>query len=118
MTFKKIIIVLAHAFVGWMLCGATMGIGMSVTSLNNALITSFIQSYSGSQYVTFILAANSTSTGQFRTATREATATATSVLTGLEGSFAPYLSFTVVPEPSSIALLGLGGLALLIRRRS
>ena len=37
MTFKKIIIVLIHAFVGWMLCAATMGIGMSVTSLNNAL---------------------------------------------------------------------------------
>jgi len=37
MTFKKIIIVLIHAFVGWMLCAATMGIGMSVTSLNTAL---------------------------------------------------------------------------------
>jgi hypothetical protein len=30
----------------------------TIRSLNNALITSFIQSYSGSQYVTFILAAN------------------------------------------------------------
>ena len=38
MTFKKNIIVLAHAFIGWMLCAATMGIGMSLTSLNNALI--------------------------------------------------------------------------------
>jgi hypothetical protein len=38
MTFKKILIVLAHAFVGWMLCAATMGIGMSVTTLKNALI--------------------------------------------------------------------------------
>jgi hypothetical protein len=38
MTIKKIIIVLAHAFVGWMLCAATMGIGMSLTTLNNALI--------------------------------------------------------------------------------
>jgi hypothetical protein len=38
MTFKKIIIVLAHAFVGWMLCAATMGIGMSVTTMNNTLI--------------------------------------------------------------------------------
>ena len=37
MTSKKIIIVLIHAFVGWILCAATMGIGMSVTSLNNAL---------------------------------------------------------------------------------
>ena len=38
MNFKKILIILAHAFVGWMLCAATMGIGMSVTSLNNTLI--------------------------------------------------------------------------------
>jgi hypothetical protein len=38
MTFKKTIIILAHAFIGWMLCAATMGIGMSLTSLNNALI--------------------------------------------------------------------------------
>jgi hypothetical protein len=38
MDFKKIIIILVHAFVGWMLCAATMGIGMSMTSLNNTLI--------------------------------------------------------------------------------
>jgi hypothetical protein len=31
-------IILAHAFVGWMLCAATMGIGMSLTSLSNTLI--------------------------------------------------------------------------------
>jgi hypothetical protein len=35
---SKIAILLAHALVGWMLCAATMGIGMAVTSLNNALI--------------------------------------------------------------------------------
>jgi hypothetical protein len=38
MDFKKIIIILVHAFVGWMLCAATMGIRMSMTSLNNTLI--------------------------------------------------------------------------------
>ncbi|MGB0775997.1 MAG: PEP-CTERM sorting domain-containing protein [Akkermansiaceae bacterium] len=32
-------------------------------------------------------------------------------------SYAPPSDFTVVPEPSSTALLGLGGLALLARRR-
>jgi hypothetical protein len=31
-------IIFIHAFVGWALCGATMGIGMGVTSLENALI--------------------------------------------------------------------------------
>jgi hypothetical protein len=38
MNAQKTVVILAHAFVGWMLCAATMGIGMAVTSLNNALI--------------------------------------------------------------------------------
>jgi hypothetical protein len=38
MKLQKIMIILAHACVGWMLCAATMGIGMSVTSLDNTLI--------------------------------------------------------------------------------
>ncbi|MGZ9165470.1 MAG: hypothetical protein ACXW4U_09860 [Anaerolineales bacterium] len=38
MNSNKILIILAHAFVGWMLCAATMGIGMLVTSLGNTLI--------------------------------------------------------------------------------
>lgn len=35
---KKIIIVLIHAFIGWALCGATIGIGRAVTSIENTLI--------------------------------------------------------------------------------
>jgi hypothetical protein len=35
---KKVIVILVHAFVGWALCGATMGIGMAVTSLDTTLI--------------------------------------------------------------------------------
>jgi hypothetical protein len=38
MSFKKIVVILLHAFVGWALCAATMGIGMAVTSLQTALI--------------------------------------------------------------------------------
>jgi hypothetical protein len=38
MTSPKILVLLAHAFAGWALCAATMGIGMAVTTLNNALI--------------------------------------------------------------------------------
>ncbi len=38
MNIRKIAILLAHAFIGWVLCAATMGIGMSVTSLENALV--------------------------------------------------------------------------------
>jgi hypothetical protein len=38
MNAVKTAILLVHAFVGWALCDATMGIGMATTSLNNALI--------------------------------------------------------------------------------
>ena len=35
---KKMAIIAIHAFIGWALCGATMGIGMSMTSLEKALM--------------------------------------------------------------------------------
>ncbi len=35
---KKIIIVIGHALIGWGLCGATIGIGRNLTSMENALI--------------------------------------------------------------------------------
>jgi hypothetical protein len=38
MNMQKALILLAHAFVGWALCAATMGIGMAITSLQNALV--------------------------------------------------------------------------------
>ena len=38
MKTRKIVTVLIHAFVGWALCAATMGIGMATTSPNDALI--------------------------------------------------------------------------------
>ena len=38
MGIGKVAVVLAHAFVGWALCAATMGIGMATTSVQNALV--------------------------------------------------------------------------------
>jgi hypothetical protein len=35
---RKTVIILLHAFVGWALCAATIGIGMSTTTLENALV--------------------------------------------------------------------------------
>jgi hypothetical protein len=35
---KKLLIIFAHAFFGWALCAATMGIGIATTSLQNTLI--------------------------------------------------------------------------------
>ena len=42
MNVTRIAILLGHAFVGWALCAATMGIGMAVTSLENTLIVHVI----------------------------------------------------------------------------
>jgi hypothetical protein len=38
MTARKLIVLLLHAFVGWLLCAATMGIGMALTTLEIALV--------------------------------------------------------------------------------
>ncbi len=38
MNIKKTLIILAHAFIGWALCAAVMGIGMAVTSSTATLI--------------------------------------------------------------------------------
>jgi len=38
MNTRKILIVLAHAFVGWALCTASMVIGMATMSIDSALI--------------------------------------------------------------------------------
>lgn len=38
MNNQKILTILFHAFIGWALCFAVMGMGMAITSLQNALI--------------------------------------------------------------------------------
>jgi hypothetical protein len=38
MKISRIAIILAHAFAGWLLCAATMGVGMSLLPLGTALI--------------------------------------------------------------------------------
>jgi len=42
MTGKKIAIILVHAFIGWVLCGATVGVGFALTSQANALVIHLI----------------------------------------------------------------------------
>ncbi|MFH0992593.1 MAG: hypothetical protein V1799_21560 [bacterium] len=38
MTLSRSTSLIIHAFIGWALCAATMGVGMATTSLQNALI--------------------------------------------------------------------------------
>ena len=35
---KKVIVILLHAFIGWALCGAIIGIGRGITSMETTLI--------------------------------------------------------------------------------
>lgn len=42
MNFKKIIIVLLFAFIGWAICAAIMGIGMNILSIKTTLIIHLI----------------------------------------------------------------------------
>jgi hypothetical protein len=80
-------------------------------------LTTFIQSYSGSSFVTFLLAqaTDYSTTGQARIASKEATALAT---TDPLSDYAPYLTFSIVPEPSTAAMLWAGLGVLLAFRRS
>ena len=38
MHMKKLVIIFVHAFIGWVLCAATMGIGMATMTLESTLI--------------------------------------------------------------------------------
>jgi hypothetical protein len=38
MNIRKLVTIFFHAFVGWALCAATMGIGMATLGLQNALV--------------------------------------------------------------------------------
>src|SRR5271157_2090515 len=38
MSARKLVIVLLHAVIGWALCAATIGVGMAVTTVQNALV--------------------------------------------------------------------------------
>jgi len=44
MNMKKLVIIFVHAFIGWVLCAATMGIGMATMTLESTLIVHAIAS--------------------------------------------------------------------------
>ena len=70
----------------------------TVETFNDPALTAFIRSYTGSQTVTFLLAAapGYDSTGQARFASKEAIALDGGDPTGEPGAFAPYLTFGTI----------------------
>lgn len=67
----------------------------NVSLINPASLTSFAKGLGTHNLLTLLLSCQNSATAQWRIASREATATMTSVLTGPAGSFAPYLQFDV-----------------------
>ena len=51
LNFNRVLIILLHAFVVWALCGAIIGIGRALTTLETALIIHVI----GAPVITFIV---------------------------------------------------------------
>jgi hypothetical protein len=99
------------------LSSGTLTKGQLVT-FSSPAITSFVNSYPGTS-VTFLIVGNAEVTGQTRFATREATGLDADPIGSVPaGTYAPTLTFTVVPEPSSLLLAAMGGLVLGFRRRS
>jgi hypothetical protein len=78
----------------------------TVETFADPALTAFIRSYTGSPYVTLLLAAapGYTSTGQARFASKEATALDGGDPVGNPGDFAPYLTFSNVGGAPSVLI--------------
>jgi hypothetical protein len=90
----------------------------TVNTFSSPAIAAFLQSHAD-DIVTILVRSDTSSSGQARMATREATSLDGGTPTGAAGDFAAFLDVTVVPEPaSSLLLLGFAGaLAGAARRR-
>jgi hypothetical protein len=91
----------------------------TANTFTSAAITTFLQSHAD-DIVTILVRSDTSSSGQARMATREATSLDGGTPTGAAGDFAAYLQFDVpnVPEPSSAILLGVAAaLGSFTRRR-
>jgi hypothetical protein len=87
----------------------------TTNTFSDPAITAFLNSHPDT-IVTILVRTITSSSGQARMASREATALDAGTPTGAAGDFAAVLTFQV-PEPSSLSALGLGALAMLRRRR-
>lgn len=87
-----------------------------IVTFTSAAMTSFVNSYVGTS-ITFLISATTAGSNQTRFATRDATGLNGATNAVAPGTYAPTLTFNVIPEPSSLLLTALGGIALASRRR-
>jgi len=82
----------------------------AVQPLSTPSLLSFLQAHPDS-LVTLLIAKDTAalSTGQDRFASRQATSLDGGTPSGIAGDFAPYLELEVVPEPTALVLLAMGG---------
>jgi hypothetical protein len=88
----------------------------TLVSLPITTIVPLINAMGSNNFITVMVSYETSSNGTWNVVSREATASATNVLSGSAGDFAAYLDIGLIPEPTSLCLLALGGLALLRRR--
>jgi hypothetical protein len=69
MTFKKLFIIVNHAFIGWVMCAAIMGIGMQIFSMKTTLIIHAIGGPVGFLILSLIYFKNFNYTSPLQTAT-------------------------------------------------
>lgn len=101
----------------------------TVASSNNVVVSNFTDLVTGtntgrvtldeSEFLTIIYPSNVTYVGAFIGGNATASANGSNLiyLSAKEASTVDTIQFEQVPEPSSTALLGLGGIALVLRRR-
>jgi hypothetical protein len=73
-----------------------------VASINPTSLTNLVKGMGSNNLLTLLISFQDSSTGQWRIASREATATETGVLSGSAGSFAAFLQFDQVEVTSGV----------------
>jgi hypothetical protein len=88
-----------------------------VAVINPASLTGLVQGMGANDLLTILISTATVTNGQWRIASKEATALDGGSPTGDAGDFASFLEFDVVPEPASALLLSLAAVALVVVRR-
>jgi hypothetical protein len=74
----------------------------NISSINPTSLTNLIRGMGSNNLLTVLISTSQSYAGQWRVATREATSTATGVLTGAAGDFAAFLQFDIVHMTSGV----------------